>query len=714
MISRRFIFPLLLAVSAAVAPLRADGPADYPKMSVSTEPPRLPAATENPSGGILIAANPDPYDLGSLSLVSDTAANTSPDLFHGGAFVASAAVPGGPDPLIGPQLASVSSAPNSSASPQDGRLALPTDTGSPAPVATANDSNRPPAPSTAVNPPVSALPALGNSPTTNVTINLIHLMVKRGLITKDDAEGLVKEAQQEATAAGTAQQGGANGALPEANPPEDSVSVAYVPDVVRNQIRQEVTADVLKQERSDKLADEKFIPDTAPRFRVAGDLRLRYEDDLYPDGNAVGLFPNFNAINTGAGFDVNSLSPALPEFNVDQDRTRFRLRARFGTDIDLHEGFTVGLRIGTGQDDSPVTENQTLDVANNGQGGNFAKYAIWLDRAFLRYELGGDPDRNLAVTIGRFENPFFHTSMIYADDLGFDGVVVQARYKVANGVVPFLTAGGFPVFNTDLNFSSNQSAKFTSEDKYLFAVQAGTVWKINQDFSAKGAAALYYFEDVEGKVSDPMLASANEVGNTDDSRPSFAQNGNTYIALRDFEDPNPGTTPEYQYYGLATPFHEVALTGQLDYSRFDPFHLSLQAEVVKNLAFDRNAIINNGPAGNPGPQNNTDGSSANSFSGGDTAYLVKLSLGAVALDKFGDWNVGGTYRRVESDATIDGFADADFGGDLVGTNLEGYTLFVNFALSTHVWTSLHWMSADSIAGAPFHNDLVQFDINAQF
>jgi hypothetical protein len=265
-----------------------------------------------------------------------------------------------------------------------------------------------------------------------------------------------------------------------------------------------------------------------------------------------------------------------------------------------------------------------------------------------------------------------------------------------------------------LNFSSDQSEKFTSEDKYLFAVQTGAVWKINQDFSAKGAVAYYYYQNVEGKVSDPMLASSNEAGNTDDSRPSFAQNGNTYIALRDYEDPSPGTTPELQYYGLATPFHVLALTGQLDFSRFDPFHISLVGELIKNVAFNRQDIINNGPASDPGPQNNTDGSSPDSFSGGDTGGIIRLNLGSVALAKFGDWNVNASYRRVETDATIDAFTDADFGGDLVGTNLQGYTLGGNFALSPYVWTGLRYMSADSVSGAPYKNDLVQFDINAQF
>jgi hypothetical protein len=384
----------------------------------------------------------------------------------------------------------------------------------------------------------------------------------------------------------------------------------------------------------------------------------------------------------------------------------------------LGNGFTSGLRIATGSDNSPVTENQTFGGANSftqGQGGNFGKYAIWLDRAFIRYDYGAPGDKeDVSLTAGRFDNPFLHTNMIWSDDVGFDGVVAQAKYQVANGVTPFLTAGGFPVYNTDLNFSSTQTAKFSSEDKYLFAAQGGTTWTINKDFSLKGAAAYYHFENIEGKVSDPIsIASASQPGDTDASRPTFAQNGNTYIALRHFTDPNPADT-QNQFFGLATPFHELAATGQLDFCRFDPIHLSLTGEFVKNLAFDRNAIINNGPANFQGPQNNTTAGTANSFDGGDTGYFVRLNVGKVALEQLWDWNLSLSYRYVETDATVDGFTDSDFGGSLAGTNLKGYTIGGNLALSPRVWAGLRWMSADAIAGPTFKNDLIQFDLNAKF
>jgi hypothetical protein len=592
-------------------------------------------------------------------------------------------------------------------------------------------------PDVPVDLPAASTPASGASsapatPSQNVTINLINLMVKRGLITPDDGTNLIKQAEQEAdtaraqaaTARATAERAlAAQTAAPAPAPTpapsaDDTVQVNYVPDVVKKQIADQVTEDVMKQTREENLTAKSDTPDWVKHFRVSGDIRVRYEGDFYPSGNSTGNFANFNSVNTGPGFNANPASLGfvpLPQYNVDQDRNRFRFRARIGADIDLGQNFTAGMRVATGSDNSPVTENQTFGAANSAQGGNFGKYAIWLDRAFIKYEMGATSDKNLSFTIGRFDNPFFHTSMIWADDVGFDGAVIQAKYKVADGVTPFFVAGGFPIFNTDLNFSTTQSAKFRSEDKYLLASQLGTNWNINKDFTAKVGAAYYYFANVEGKVSDPIpIASSNEFGSTDDSRPSFAQNGNTYIALRNYTDPAPGATQELQYYGLATPFHEFAFTSQLDFSRFDPFHMWLTGEFVKNLAFDRNAILNNGPSGNPGPQNNTLNSDIHSFVGGDTGWIVKMNVGKVALEQLWDWNVSLSYRYVQSDATVDGFTDSDFGGGLAGTNLKGYTLGGNLALSPRVWTGLRWMSADSVAGSTYKNDLIQFDINAKF
>ena len=96
-----------------------------------------------------------------------------------------------------------------------------------------------------------------------------------------------------------------------------------------------------------------------------------------------------------------------------------------------------------------------------------------------------------------------------------------------------------------------------------------------------------------------------------------------------------GAGNQWQYFGLATPFHELAITGKLDYGHFDPFHIWLAGEYVQNLAFDRNAIENSGPSKLRGPVNNIGPGGV--FNGGNTAWIATLNLGHVAMEKAWDW-----------------------------------------------------------------------------
>ncbi len=496
-------------------------------------------------------------------------------------------------------------------------------------------------------------------------------------------------------------------------PAEDSVRVTYIPEIVKAQMREQIKQDVMAEARKENWAAPKTIPGWVPRFRLTGDVRVRGEGLYYPSGNDnTGAFPNFNAINTGSPFDVSG-TVFSPQLDVDQNRQRIRLRVRLGVEVELGSGFTAGMRLATGENNSPVTTNQSLGLANQAQGGNFSKYAIWLDRGFLKYELGGETNNNLAILAGRFENPFFSTDIIYDEDLGFDGVALQGKYQIAKGFTPFIAGGAFPVFNTDLNFASNQPSKFKSDDKWLYGVQGGADWKITKDLSLKMGVAYYHFDNVAGKLSSPFTPlTTQDAGDTDNTRPSFAQKGNTYRPLRNIvpnASNNFGTTNQFQYFGLASSFHDLALTGKLTYNHFDPLQIVASGEYVKNLAFNASAIdaiaVNN-----RGP--NKSGGAAGTFDGGDTAWIVGLKIGHASLEKLWDWSAGINYRHVESDAVIDGFNDSDFG--VGGTNLKGYSFGGQLALSSRVWLGVRWLSAEQIAGAPFKNDTLQIDVNGKF
>ncbi len=561
------------------------------------------------------------------------------------------------------------------------------------------------------------------APSANPTVNLVNLLVKRGIISRQDADALIKQANDEAArarspassaaaAAGVPSPAAAASSVTTVPPADGAVHVTYVPEVVRRQIEDNVRDKVIADARSGRWAAPDAAPDWVRHIHLSGDLRLRYEGDFFPSGNDnTGAFPNFNAINTGNPFDVSSISnPNFPpELNVDQNRNRFRLRARLALDADLGEGFSVGVRLATGDSNSPVSTNQSLGAS----GGDFSKYSLWLDRAFLRYTAIDDERSRLALDLGRFANPFFSTDLIFDDDLNFDGAALSGKFAAASGLTPFATLGAFPVFNTDLNFATNQPAKFKSDDRYLFAAQGGFDWKLGRLSNFKLAVAYYDFDNVDGRLSSPCtVVSAADACDSDGTRPSFAQRGNTYRSLRQIVPTvanNFGTTDQFQYFGLATGFHELSVTSRLDFGHFDPFHIVVDAEGVKNLAFDKGAI-NVVAVNNRGPV--PAGGTVGSFDGGDIGYFVRATFGAPQLEHRWDWNVHVGYKYLESDAVLDGLTDSDFG--LGGTNLKGYIVGGGLALSSNVYASLRWMSADSIAGPAYGVDIVQFDIGTRF
>ncbi|MES2924570.1 MAG: putative porin [Verrucomicrobiota bacterium] len=556
--------------------------------------------------------------------------------------------------------------------------------------------------------PPEPKPAQVAAPTSNVTVNLINRLVEKKILTREEADEMIKQAEADAVAVAQNATAAADVAALPPEPSPDDMRVTYIPEVVKNNMRDQIKQELMATARDEQWA-AKSAPDWTSRFRPFGDIRGRYEGVFFPDGNDnTGAFPNFNAINTGAPFDTSG-TQFSPQYDVDQDRERARIRARFGTDIMLGDGFNSGIRIATGDSNSPTSPNQTL----GGNGGNFSKYAIWLDRAFVSYDAGPGDGEELLFLMGRFDNPFFSTEIHWDDDLGFDGLAMRGKVKLNDCATTFFTAGYFPVYNTDFNFASNQPSKFESTDKWLTGAQVGIDWKITDDLTAKFGIAYYDFDGINGELSDPFIPlTSSDAGNTDTTRPGFAQRGNTYMALRNIDNSTSandfGNKYQYQYYGLASEFRNLTITGKLEYDHFDPVRLALVGEVTKNIAFDSSAI-NKKAVNNRGP---SAGTAPGKFEGGDTAWFLAFTVGKPAMERFGDWQAGLGYRYVESDAVVDGFTDSDFGGG--GTNVQGYTLGATMALSPAVRVGVRWMSADEIIGSPLATDTLQLDLNAKF
>ncbi|WP_267268289.1 putative porin [Pseudomonas protegens] len=540
--------------------------------------------------------------------------------------------------------------------------------------------------------------AAAAAPSENATINLIRLLVQQGVLKQEQADGLIAQAEKEAQQARAATAVAATG--PAAAPGD--VRVQYVPAIVREQIRDQVKAEVMATAKQENWAQPNTFPDWVSRISFDGDIRLRQESRFFADNNSNELV-DYAKLNDNGPYDVNkdTNSKLPPLLNSREDRDNlFRLRARLGMKAVISPEWTAGIRIGTGSDNNPVSTTQTL-------GGGFGKKDIWLDQGYLTWKASQD----LTLTGGRIANPFYSTDMLYSNDLNFDGVAAIFNHKLGSDWGLFGTLGAFPVEYTNDTATSNGFDKNESDTKWLFGGQIGANWKINRSNSLKGALAYYRFDDIEGQRSSPCAPWAGAPGcDTDGSRVAFMQKGNSVFLLRDIT-PNPATpglTPQPQFVGLASKFDVLDLNLAWDTELPDDLRLRSQTNFIRNLAYDKGEMLKRSE-GEIVNNINRNGQ----FESGGNALMVQFTLGnALEMKKSGDWNLLAGYKYIQPDALPDGFNDSSF--HLGGTNAKGYFVGGNYGIDKNIYATARYMSASEVYGPRYEVDVMQLELNTRF
>ncbi|WP_053158284.1 putative porin [Pseudomonas protegens] len=540
--------------------------------------------------------------------------------------------------------------------------------------------------------------AAAAAPSENATINLIRLLVQQGVLKQEQADGLIAQAEKEAQQARAATAVAATG--PAAAPGD--VRVQYVPAIVRDQIRDQVKAEVMATAKQENWAQPNTFPDWISRISFDGDIRLRDESRFFADNNSNEIV-DYAKLNDSGPYDVNkdTNSKLPPLLNTREDRDNlFRLRARLGMKAVISPEWTAGIRIGTGSDNNPVSTTQTL-------GGGFGKKDIWLDQGYLTWKATQD----LTLTGGRIANPFYATDMLYSNDLNFDGVAAIFNHKLSSDWGLFGTLGAFPVEYTNDTATSNGFDKNESDTKWLFGGQVGANWKINRSNSLKGALAYYRFDDIEGQRSSPCAPWAGAPGcDTDGSRVAFMQKGNSVFLLRDIT-PNPATpglTPQPQFVGLASKFDVLDLNLAWDTELPDDLRLRSQTNFIRNLAYDKGEMLKRSEGE---IVNNIN--SQGQFESGGNALMVQFTLGnALEMKKAGDWNLLAGYKYIQPDALPDGFNDSSF--HLGGTNAKGYFVGGNYGIDKNIYATARYMSASEVYGPRYEVDVMQLELNTRF
>ncbi|HKQ83975.1 MAG TPA: putative porin, partial [Steroidobacteraceae bacterium] len=504
-------------------------------------------------------------------------------------------------------------------------------------------------------------------------IGLLDALVQKGVITREQAQTMVADAQAKASAA--AQQR----AQQEAGE-KDAVRVTYVPETVRAKIREEmraevtedVTANVLAKAREERWGVPGALDEWIRNVRIYGDVRARSEGDLYASDNAPNVYFDFNAVNDAGGAGRAAENAFL---NTSEDRNRAVGRMRVGALVNLGNAFKADLRLASGNVRSPVSTNQTMGT----YGG---RWTVNVDKAAILWNpIFSHASQELDFRFGRFGNPFVSTSeLIWDADLTFEGVAATYALdlfgrddtRMERGL--FLTVGAFPL----------QEVELSSDDKWLYGAQLGSLISFGDESSLRIAAGYFKYDNTVG------VRNAFDSRQFDFTAPRFLQKGNTLFDIRNDSDP---ATNLYALVGE----YELANASVLLDLGFGATHVMLGGEYVENMGWDQDKVL---------------ARTGDLIDERTKGYDISLLVGRPTLSERWHWRAGLSYRYIERDAVLDAFTDSDF--HLGGTDAKGYQALFDLGLSHGTWLRLRYLTANEIDGPPLGIDVWQLDLNAQF
>jgi len=467
---------------------------------------------------------------------------------------------------------------------------------------------------------------------------LIDLLREKGVLSEDEAALLRKRPVVD---------------VPVAESREESSPVRAAREGNDGPVRLTTSAAPLTQAPPDQPSVK--LPGWLNRISIGGDIRLRYQADLFDEGN----YPFFE--------DPNDLDEIL---NTTDDRQRFRYRARISLAAQVNDELKAAFRLATGNESDPVSTNDTL-------GDTFNKDNVLFDQAYLEWQ----PTPLLTVTGGRIPNPWFSTDLVWDKDLNFEGLAVTYRQRYLDWLGGFATLGAFPV----------QEVERSEKDKWLYGGQLGIDLGRVDGISFRLAGAYYHYTHTEGRrQTDPNVEDPVE----EDASPQSLQLDNTPIIGLD------GSTV-----GLAADFHELDILATLDIAFWDPIHVVFLGEYVKNIGYDKDEVDER--AGGEFFEGNQ-----------DMGYMFGAAVGHQKVDDLGRWTVYGYYKYLEADAVLSSFTDSDFhlGGTNAKGWVAGAEvgLMKNTWLSAK-WQSADEIEGEFDGEEfPLGVDTLQIDLNAKF
>ena len=406
------------------------------------------------------------------------------------------------------------------------------------------------------------------------------------------------------------------------------------------------------REESDKnfttaLQTKNGMSDWVQALKFNGDLRARYE-----------------AFNTDNSQFV--------------DRQRLRYRMRFGVVAQMTDNIEAGFKLtssdpvsGFGGD--PISGNTTFQ-------NNADKKFLYIDQAYGKWSPLTGPHWFGSVIVGKMENPFVFSDMVFDADYTPEGAAANLAY-VINDKHSVKLAGGYFVLD-ELSGSSH--------DPSMVGVQA----RWDAAWTPKLATS----------VGAAYLALENE----------------TMLPNAGVPNMNRGNTRTGAAGNLAYGYSPFVVDASATYT-FDKFPLYPGPCPIK-IAGDY--MYNNGA---PGSGNDVNGRPAD-----NSAYSVGFQLGKSG--KKGTWDISYTWKSLGANAWWEEFTDSDFGafyaspnspansganvGYGAGTNVKGHILKLSYSPYNSWTVSVKWFLTSLLNPYPVTQDSsmsrLQVDANWKF
>ena len=357
------------------------------------------------------------------------------------------------------------------------------------------------------------------------------------------------------------------------------------------------------------------MPDWVTGYKISGDFRARYDH-------------------------ISSDNAAFTE------RERFRYRLRFGITVNMMDNLEAGFRLASG--DPKGSAGNALS-ANSTMQDNFSKKNIYIDTAYGKWTPVNSGGWNTAITVGKMDNPFSFTPMVFDPDLTPEGVAVQSGWAINDKQSLSLTGGVFVLDEEQLSAS----------DPFMYGGQF--LW--NSKWTEKFATSLGFgsFKIVGGE----QLTVANV---------PYNNQGNTRTIFNQVVPPN---NTIQQLYVLQNRYWPVILDASATYT-LDTFPFTAGTFPIRVAGeFMQNAEANTKNQG----------------------FWVGVTFGKSGTKK--TWDLTYRYERLEADAWYDQLVDDDNGafypGDVTvlggagggigaagyygGTNVKGHMVKFNYSFT---------------------------------